>query len=284
MDNSLFKDDIDLQRANNSIHLYRELLKHSENLKNVFLKNAKTFENQLDFTKLNEECYYKLYSEIKDIKSIKPINFFYKTIEGLEEINKKAYKFYINPRNRSIKGLDVQLGNKFDEVLINFLNSKGIKAARADTKNKKLPDIHVLDNSKNIKAYIEHKYHNAPFMLSHKLIGREAYEGSITMDSKKLKKQIIECESELVDRPVYIVHWVDFPHLKGIFFNTLSQIKFYLDKNDNEFERKSREGDYKIVNKVNLKKGYLEKFYPPLHEMGDFDELIKLLSPNVKKS
>ena len=60
--------------------------------------------------------------------------------------------------------------------------------------------------------------------------------------------------------------------------------KDYLDKNDNDFERKSREGDYKIVNKINLKKGYLEKFYPPLHEMGDFDELIRLLSPNVKKT
>ena len=121
-------------------------------------------------------------------------------------------------------------------------------------------------------------------MLSHKLIGRESYEGSITMDTNKLKRQIIECESELDDRPVYIVHWVDFHHLKGIFFNTLLQIKEYLNKNDHDFVRKSREGDYKLVNKIKLKKGYLEKFYPPLHEMGDLDELVKLLSPNVKKS
>ncbi|MDC0516030.1 hypothetical protein OAN70_01380 [Candidatus Pelagibacter sp.] len=284
MIDNLLSTDLDRNRADNSIHLYKELLKHTDKLKNEFLKNAKTFENQLDFGKINHECYHKLYSEIKNTQSIKPINHFYNEIEGLEEINKKAYKFYISPRNKSIKGLDVQLGNKFDEVVINFLNAQGIKAGRADVKNKKLPDIQILDSSKNIKAYIEHKYHNAPFMLSHKLIGREAYEGSITMDSKKLKKQIIECESELGDRPVYIVHWVDFPHLKGIFFNTLSQIKDYLDKNDNDFERKSREGDYKIVNKINLKKGYLEKFYPPLHEMGDFDELIRLLSPNVKKT
>ena len=285
MEKNLFSSatDIEQDKANISIDLYKRLLKFTENLKKDFLKNSKTFENQLEFSLLNEECYYKLYSEIKDIKSIKPLNNFFSEINGLEELNKKAYKFFINPRNKSIKGLDVQLGNKFDEALMNFFNSIGIKAGRADKKNKKLPDIHILDNTKNIKAYIEHKYHNAPFMLSHKLIGREAYEGSITMDTKKIKNQIIECEAELDDRPVYIVHWVDFHHLKGIFFNTLSQIKEYLNLNENEFVRKSRDGDYKLVNKVNLKKGYLEKFYPPLHEMGDFSELVKLLSPNVKK-
>ena len=61
-----------------------------------------------------------------------------------------------------------------------------------------------------------------------------------------------------------------------------ANIKEYLSLNENEFVRKSRDGDYKLVNKINLKKGYLEKFYPPLHEMGDFSELVKLLSPNVK--
>ena len=88
---------------------------------------------------------------------------------------------------------------------------------RADNRNKKLPDIQVLDKTRNISAYIEVKYHGAPFMLSHKILGRENYEGSITMDTKKLRNQIIECESEIPDRPVYILHWVDFHHLKGIF-------------------------------------------------------------------
>ena len=38
-----------------------------------------------------------------------------------------------------------------------------------------------------------------------------------------------------------------------------------------------REGDYKIVHKKVLKKGYIEKFYPPLHEMGDLEELLSKL-------
>ena len=110
-------------------------------------------------------------------------------------------------------------------------------------------------------------------MLSYKTIGRESYEGSITLDTKKIQNQIIECESELPNRPVYIVHWVDFHHLKGVFFNTLGQIKEYL-ASGSRFERQERTGDYKMTKKV----GYTEKFYPPLHEMGDLSELLEKLS------
>ena len=200
-------------------------------------------------------------------------------MEGLKELNNDAYKFFMSPRNKSIKGMDVQLGNQFDEAFMSFLKSKNIDIGRADTKNKKLPDLQVLDKTRNIKAYIEHKYHHAPFMLSYKIINRENYEGSITLDEKKLRKQIIECEAEIPNRPVYIVHWVDFHHLKGIFFNTLEQIKEYLDNPDKSgrYKRQIREGDYKLINKQKLKKGYLAKFYPPLHEMGNFYELMEHL-------
>ena len=226
MQNSLFNTDefSDLNSAKVSISLYKELLGFTKDLKENYLKNVENFENHLSFNELNESCYLKLYCDIKSIDQIKPISSFYDDIPGLKELNSKAIKFFLKPRNNSIKGLDVQLGNKYDEILINFLQSKGIKAERADTKNKSLPDIMILDSTKNIKAYIEHKYHHAPFIFSYKLIHRESYEGSITLDTKKLKKQIVEVESELGDRPVYVVHWVDFHHLKGIFFNTLEQI------------------------------------------------------------
>ena len=168
--------------------------------------------------------------------------------------------------------IEIALGGAKNGDEMIWVSSQKINAGRADLRNKKLPDIQVLDKTRNIKAYIEHKYHHAPFMLSHKTIGRESYEGSITLDTEKLRKQIIECESELPDRPIYVVHWVDFHHLKGIFFNTLGQIKEYLDSGS-EFERKERSGDYIITKKV----GYTEKFYPPLHEMGDFKELLTKL-------
>ncbi len=251
-----------------SISLYQELLSHTDSIRD-FLKNTDGFSNRLQLEELNIECYKHMYTNIKSGDVIPPLTSFYEKIKGLRELNASAYKFFTKKRNNSIKGLDVQLGNKFDEVLINFLNKKKIKASRADQRNKRLPDIKVIDRTKKIKAYIEHKYHNAPFMLSHRLINRESYEGSITLDLKKIQNQIIECNSEIPNTPVFIVHWVDFHHLKGVFFNTLEQINYYIKETD-IFSRKDRIGDYNYTKKI----GYTEKFYPPLHEMGDFNELL----------
>tara|TARA_B100001123_G_scaffold441100_1_gene581612 strand:+ start:565 stop:1386 length:822 start_codon:yes stop_codon:yes gene_type:complete len=269
----LFDENIEFQKSYDSIGHYKDLVKLASSIRDDYLKNVNKFHNQLSFEDINEKCYLEMYSKIAPGSPNPKISELQKKISGLSELNKDAYSFFLKKRNNSVKGMDVQLGNKFDEVFIEFLKSKSIKAERADQKNKKLPDIQVLDRTRNIKAYIEHKYHNAPFMLSYKMIGRESYEGSITLDTKKLQNQIIECESELPNRPVYIVHWVDFHHLKGVFFNTLGQIKEYL-ASGSEFERQARAGDYKMTKKV----GYTEKFYPPLHEMGDLRELLEKLS------
>jgi len=262
---------------NKNIELYKELLTLAEPIRSDYLKNVPTFENQLKFDTINETCYEEMYEKIPNKDSVIPTNLLYKKIAGLEEMCKSARKFFLSPRNKSIKGLDVQLGLQFENSFIEFLKSKKILAMRADSKNKKLPDIMVLDKTRNIKAYIELKYHNAPFVLAYKLLNREAYEGSITLDTDKLKKQLIEIESNL-DRPVYFVHWVDFPDLKGIFFNTNEQLKDYLAKDPIHFIRGEREGDFKPTNyQISKKIGYTEKFYPPLHEMGDFSELLEHL-------
>ena len=258
-----------------SIELYKELLKHTDELL-VFLENDKLFHNHFKFNEINEKCYVEMYENVKPNSKIPTLPELKQIIPNLDTLENEAYKFFIKPRNKSIKGLDVQKGNKIDEVIIKFLNSQKINCMRADVKNKKLPDLQILDKTRNISAYIEVKYHGAPFMLSRKLIGRENYEGSITLDTKKLRNQVVECKSEIPDRPVYILHWLDFHHLKGIFFNTLDQIEDYLELGT-EFTRNTREGDYKLVNRVNLQKGYIEKFYPPLHEMGDLSELVQKL-------
>lgn len=262
-----------------SVYLYKELLMQSSKFLKGYFNNVSTFENQLSFEGINDICYQKMYEDTKDKKSIKTTQDLYGKIGGLKELYKKARTYYLKPRNRSIKGLDVQLGKQFEEVFIKFLNFKGIVAIRADSKNKRLPDIMVLDKTRNIKAYIELKYHNAPFILAWRLLGREPYEGSITLDTEKLKRQLIEIETEL-ERPVYFIHWIDFPDLKGIFFNTHDQIKEYLIEKPVQFVRKIREGDYKKGEyKLQAKVGYTDKFYPPLHEMGDFEELLQKLKP-----
>ena len=274
--NDLFNDSISNLNSEHSIQLYQELLEQAKHIKEEYLQNVKKFHNQLSFDEINKICYQEMYSNIGPDDDIPTKEELKKKIDGFADLDKEAYKFFMQRRNNSVKGLDVQLGNQFDEVIINFLQSKKINACRADVRNKKLPDIQILDKTRTIKAYIEHKYHHAPFMLSHKIIGRESYEGSITLDTVKLQKQIIECASEIPNRPIYIVHWVDFHHLKGIFFNTMEQINDYLLRLDhgNTYKRKSVSGDYTLNKKV----GYTEKFYPPLHEMGDFHELMEHLS------
>jgi len=271
MSQSLFPADENSRQL--SIAIYKDLVEHSKDIRDKYLSNVDKFHNQLMFNEINEHCYREMYSNVKPGQRIPLTTELFEKVNGLNELNKEGYSFFLKPRNKSVKGLDVQLGIKFEEAFISFLNNNKILAGRADVKNRRLPDIHILDKTRNIKAYIELKYHHAPFMLSHKFLGRESYEGSITLDTVKLEKQIIECESEIPNRPVYVVHWVDFHHLKGIFFNTLGQIKEYLGEGS-EYDRRDRAGDY-IMNK---KVGYTEKFYPPLHEMGDFAELIRHLS------
>lgn len=109
---------------------------------------------------------------------------------------------------------------------------------------------------------------NAPIQK----IGRYCYEGSATLDLEKLINQIEIVDSEL-DRPVFYLHWIDYPCLKGLFFETSDQVKNELFLQGNAFEREERSGDFDDNNK---KKGYTKKFYSKLLEMGTFEELIDI--------
>ena len=44
------------------------IIRSERTTKRKLLTNVNTFDNQLIFNELNEKCYFKLYSEIKDIK------------------------------------------------------------------------------------------------------------------------------------------------------------------------------------------------------------------------
>ena len=60
----------------------------------------------------------------------------------------------MRPRNKSIKGYDVQLGKKFEELFSDFLKLQKINVERADLKNRSLLDLMVLDKTRNISAYL----------------------------------------------------------------------------------------------------------------------------------
>lgn len=263
---------------NKSEILYKNLLLFGQERILEFLKNAPTYGTQFEFHKLNSQCNQKMYEELSPNEIYPARQSYFSEISDLEVECKKCWKYFMRPRNKSVKSLDVQFGKQLEEIFITYLKTLRINVIRADLKDRRYPDLLVLDSSKEIIAYIELKYHAAPFLLTYKMReGRECYEGSLTLDKKKIVKQLEIFESE-IERPVFYVHWVDFPCIKGIFFQTSEQLQDMLANNKDEYTRKEREGDFEIKKDGTEKKvGYGQKVYPSIAEMGNFAELIKII-------
>ena len=251
---------------------YEELLNMGQNRIFEFFKKVTLHESQFKHTDFNDKCYEAMYlnnhkNNIKTVKDLKA------EIPELKDVCKSCGAYFLNPRNNSIKKYDIMLGKLLEDIIIEFLKAKyKLNATQGDISNKKYPDCMLLSGDKGILAYFEVKYHGAPFISAITKIRRYCYEGSATLDLDKLVKQIEIIESEL-DRPVFYLHWLDYPCLKGIFFETSDQVKNELFLQGNAFEREERSGDYDDKGK---KKGYTKKFYSKLLEMGSFEELIDI--------
>lgn len=254
------------------MELYKELLEFSKQRIEEFFKNTTLFETQFQFTTFNADCYDNMYQNNKqeNIKTVKQLK---NDIVGLKDVCKECASYYMNPRNKSKLKYDLIMGQLFENILIDFLNDKlNIKALHADDSNKQYPDCMVLKKDRGIAAYFEVKYHSAPFICAINKIKRYCYEGSVTLDYKKIIKQLEVIESD-IERPVFYLHWIDYPCLKGIFFETSEQVKDYIFQKGQEFTREEREGDLE----KNPQSIYLGKFYSPLLQMGTFEEFIGIL-------
>lgn len=266
---------------NRSEELYRGLLYFGKERIDEFFKNVTLFESQFKYTDINTDCYSNMYEGQEIAEKYPARQGFFEKIPNLEGECKKCWKYFLQPRNKFVKGLDIQLGKLIEEIFIDYCKTLGINIVRADLKDRRYPDLLLLDRSKEIIGYIELKYHAAPFVMTYKMRpGRECYEGSITLDKEKITKQLKIIYSEL-DRPVFFVNWVDFPCMKGIFYQTSEQLHDILLSGSDEYYRKQREGDFEERKDGTIKKvGYLEKIYPSLIEMGSFEELIKTINEN----
>ena len=267
----------------NSEILYINLLKFGSKRILDYLKNVSIFDSQFKYSRLNESCYEQMYLKLYRSDGYQIRKSFFGNITDLKTECNKCWKYFLNPRNRMEKGYDVQLGKQLEEIFTEYMKTIGIKIIRGDLKNRKYPDLVILDNSKAIIGYIEFKYHAAPFVWAFKKMpNRECYEGSVTLDKDKIIEQLKIIYSEL-ERPVFYVHWVDFPCIKGIFFQTSEQLHDMLQNNIDEYIRKEREGDY-IETKDGNKRlaSYLGKFYPSITGMGTFEELLKIIKNNKK--
>lgn len=253
--------------------LYEELLASCKERFGEFFANVPVFENQFTWSDFNDKCYEAMYvnntyENIAEVKKLKEL------IPELKDICKKCGEFYIPARNKSIPKYDVLLGKQHEEVFMEFLTAKlGAKTERADLQNRSLPDCKILKPDGNAAAYFELKFHGAPFVRALYLTGRYCYEGSATLDYNKIKKQLELIYNNELDAPVFYVHWIDYPCLKGVFYETSDQVKNFLESGEAEFSRKFREGD----NQKTKKSVYLKKKYSPLLNMGDFDSLLNEL-------
>ena len=266
---------------NKSEILYKGLITLGKERTTEYFKNVELFESQFKYGEINHGCFKEMYETLEANDTYPARQDFFEKIPYLEDECKKCYKYFMKPRNKSVKGLDVQLGKLLEEIFIEYFKTQSINIIRADLKNRRYPDLLILDSSKEIIGYIELKYHATPFLLTYRMRpGRECYEGSLTLDKEKVAKQLKIIFSEL-DRPVFYVHWVDFPCMKGIFYQTSEQLHEILLKGSDEYYRKTREGDFVERKDGTIKKvGFSEKFYPSLTEMGSFEELIKTINNN----
>lgn len=254
------------------MELYEELLEFSRDRIKDFFKNVELFEGQFKYNDFNKTCLEKMYKNNvqENIKTVKDLK---EEIPELSSMCKKCGAYYMKPRNKSKIKYDLIMGQLFENILIDFLKEKlKINALHADKTNKKYPDCMILKKDRGIAAYFEVKYHSAPFISAINKINRYCYEGSVTLDYKKIINQLEIIESDL-ERPVFYLHWIDYPCLKGIFFETSEQVKDYILTHGEEFNRQEREGD----KEKNPKSVYLGKFYSPLLQMGNFDEFINII-------
>lgn len=256
--------------------MYKEIIELYKDKLDDFFKNVSTFDNQLDYNKFNDECLKKMFEEnnsdnpftVKELKE---------QIPELKATCKKCGQYFMNPRNKSHIKYDVIMGQLFENILIDyFTNHLKIKAVHGDKTNKKYPDCMILGKDKGIVAYFEVKYHCAPFISAISKINRYCYESSATLDVKKVERQLEIIESD-IERPVFFIHWIDYPCLKGIFFETSEQVKNALI-NEKKFEREEREGDLE----KNPKSIYKEKIYSKLLEMGTLEEFVEILRGMIK--
>ena len=255
----------------NEIDLYKKLLSYSEEVKD-FTKNSLKYHSQLEFSDLNKACYDVIYSSLK--APIKRQDLFPK-IPALKKECGECWKFYLNPRNKSIIILDIKLGEKFQEALRVFLKGYEIDCRKGDISDKRYPDNAVY-NEESIKAYLEVKYQSAPWIYAYKSNGnlKECYESSPALDVKKLNQQYELKKTGQINVPIYYVYWLDFPCIKGLFYISIDEAYALYKKKAEVFDRKEREGDYLEKNNMKVKKASTEKIHISIYEMKPFSVLL----------
>lgn len=257
------------------ILLYEELVSFCNNNKEQI---EDKFDRLVSFSEFNKECYSKMFYDNRNVETPPSVKDLKNKISRLSEEYKKWSPYYLKPRNKYNKGLDIQLGQWYEKALRLFLGTKGISIKK---KGDPYPDYEISVNN-SVIGYFELKYIEAPFISANNLIKntypytskRYDYEASLTLDTgDKLRRQRTRIE-ELAARgiPSFHLWWFDCFHIKGIFAMRSEEVYDYYDHiAGNQLERKTREGDEETHQEIG-------KIYPPMLNMITFGEFINLLT------
>lgn len=258
--------------------LYEELLDSCRDRFADFFRNVPLFENHFQWYDYNAACYSLMYSE-NNADAVRTVKELKSEIPELTPLCKKCGAYFMPARNKSLPKYDVILGKQLEEALMAFLSKKlNATTGRADLENRSLPDCRILKPNGEVAAYFEVKFHAAPFVMALTKTGRYCYEGSATLDYEKIEKQLDLIDAGL-DAPVFYVHWIEYPCLKGVFYETSKQVKQYIHEKHETFDREKRAGD----DQKSAAAVYLKKMYSPLLEMGDFDSFLAELESLINK-
>ena len=256
------------------IQLYKDLVsycnEHASEIETKFLR-------ELSFTPFNEDCYKTMFYENRHASAPPVVKDLKEKINGLKEAYAAAAKYYLNPRNKYKKGLDIQLGQWYEKALCMFLSTKGFVVKK---KGFPFPDLEVSTPKGEILSYFELKYIESPFLSANTKIKntypyegkRFDYEASLTLDTGKKMCSQREKMQELEEEgfPVHFLWWFDSFHIKGIFAMSAHDVYDFYDHVGDLHERKTREGDAESHQEIG-------KIYPPLLEMTTFGEYVDLL-------
>lgn len=257
------------------IELYKELISFCEHHREEI---ESKFQRAHQFDTINEVCYQKMFLEQRNTSAPIAPKVLKETIPGLTELYREKSAYYMNPRNKYRKGLDIQLGQWYEKALQIFFKSKGIDVTK---KGFPYPDYEVSVDGK-VVAYYELKFIEAPFISATSKIKdtypyespRYDYEASLTLDTgNKLIRQREKIESELLPEGVHVhyIWWFDCFHIKGVFTMPAVEVFDYYDHLTGDTHiRKEREGDKETHQETG-------KIYPPLLNMGTLSEYIQLI-------
>ena len=259
---------------NASIELDKELIdfceKHQDDIETKFQRHH-------SFEPINESCYEIMYCAQRNTSSPRPPKDLKAEIPGLTELYKEKSAFYMNPRNKFKKGLDIQLGQWYEKAFQQYLATKGITVVK---KGFPFPDYEVSINGK-VVAYYELKFIESPFITANTKITdtypydtkRYDYEASLTLDTgDKMAGQRKKIEKELLPSgcKVHYIWWFDCFHIKGVFAMSAEDVFDYYDHLSGDVHvRKQREGDIEAHQE-------LGKIYPPLLNMIPLSEILDL--------